>query len=121
MRYMLLVYGCDRPDPASPEMQGKRAAVNAFIDLCRERGVFLAADPLHGVETATTVRVQHGETLITDGPFAETREWLAGYFLLDCRDLDEALELAALCPLAAEGPLEVRPVLERGVTRRMAG
>jgi hypothetical protein len=65
---------------------------------------------LEDTGTATTIRVRDGDAVTTDGPFAETREQLAGYYLLDCRDLDEALELAARCPLAAEGSIEVRPV-----------
>lgn len=88
--------------------------VRAYAEHLRERGVFLAADPLHSPDTATTVQVRDGEGLLTDGPFAETAEWLGGYFLLDCRDLDEALELAARCPLARDGSVEVRPILELG-------
>ncbi|WP_158891877.1 YciI family protein [Amycolatopsis anabasis] len=113
MRYMLLVYGCARHPEGSAELDAKRTAVAEFEELCEERGVFLAADPLHGTETATTVRVRDGETMVVDGPFAETREQLGGYYLLDCRDLDEAMELAARCPMAAEGSIEIRPVLER--------
>jgi hypothetical protein len=74
--------------------------------------VLVADDPLHRPETATTVRVRDGQTLSTDGPFAETAEWLGGYFIVDCRDLDEALELAARCPTAKAGSVEVRPVME---------
>lgn len=69
----------------------------------------MAGDPLQPESTATTVTVQDGRTLITDGPFAETHEHLGGYYILDCRNLDEALELAALCPFAARGSIEVRP------------
>lgn len=111
MRYMLLIYGCYRYEPGSPDSEAKLAAVREFTEHCRERGVFLAADPLHHVDTATTVRIRQDEVLVTDGPFAETAEELGGYFLLDCRDLDEALELAARCPMAADGSVEVRPVL----------
>ena len=112
MRYMLLIYGCDRPEPDDPRFGEALARVNVFADECRRRGVFLAGDPLHPVSTATTVRVRDGQTLITDGPFAETYEQLGGYYLLDCRGLDEALELAALCPMAENGSIEVRPVAE---------
>lgn len=110
MDYMLLIYGCERKGPDSEAFRAKLAAVNAFTDLCRERGVYRGSDPLEDTGTATTIRVRDGGVLTTDGPFTETREQLAGYYLLDCRDLDEALELAALCPLAAEGSIEVRPV-----------
>lgn len=111
MRYLLLIYGCERPEEASAA-EAKRAAVQAYYQHLRERGVFLAADPLCETDTATTVRIRDGETLITDGPFAETVEQLGGYFLVDCRDATEAVELAARCPMAAEGSVEVRPILE---------
>ncbi|MCU1665205.1 MAG: hypothetical protein QOI36_3169 [Pseudonocardiales bacterium] len=113
MRYMLLIYGCERPDAGTPAHAAKIAAVRAFTQQCEDDGVLLASDPLHSTETATTVRVRDGDTLMTDGPFAETAEQLGGYFILDCADLDEALQYAARCPMAAEGSVEVRPVLER--------
>lgn len=112
MRYMLLIYGCERYDPDSAAYADKLAAVAAFTQRCQEDGVLLAADPLHTTDTATTVRVRDGEALVTDGPFAETAEQLGGYFVLDCHDLDEALRYAARCPMAAEGSVEVRPILE---------
>ncbi len=112
MRYMLLIYGCRRSEWDTAGHAAKVAAVRAFTEHCRDRGVFLAADPLHTTDAATTVRVRDDEVLITDGPFAETAEQLGGYYLLDCQDLDEALELAARCPMAAEGSVEVRPILE---------
>ncbi len=121
MDYMLLIYGCERKEPDSAAFRAKLAAVNAFTDECRARGVYRGSDPLQDTGTATTIRVRDGEVLMTDGPFAETREQLAGYYLLDCRDLDEALELAARCPLAAEGSVEVRPVRRvPGLTGRPA-
>ncbi len=110
MDYMLLIYGCERKEPGSEAFRAKLAAVNAFTELCRARGAYRGSNPLEDTGTATTVRVRDGQAITTDGPFAETREQLAGYYLLDCRDLDEALELAARCPLAAEGTIEVRPV-----------
>lgn len=112
MRYMLLVYGCERPEAGTPERAAKVAAVQAFTQRCAADGVLLAADPLHTTATATTVRVRDGEALVTDGPFAETAEQLGGYFVLECRDLDEALAYAARCPMAAEGSVEVRPIME---------
>lgn len=105
MRYMLLLYVTDRPKSGTREM-------SAFHRECEERGVLLAADPLYPPDTATTVRERDGKVLNLDGPFAETAEWLGGYFMLDCRDLDEALEIAALCPTAKHGSVEVRPLLE---------
>ena len=110
MLYMLLIYNCERPEPADPGFEDALAAVNAFADECRRRGVFVSGHPLQGEHTATTVTVQEGRTLVTDGPFAETHEHLGGVYVLDCPGLDEALELAALCPMAAQGSIEVRPV-----------
>lgn len=112
MQYMMLLYGCDRPESDSPEYAEVLAQVNAFTEECRRRGALVGAGPLKPASTATTVRVQDGKTLTTDGPFAETHEQLGGYFLLDCPSLDDALELAALSPFAAAGPVEVRPVAE---------
>ena len=112
MRYMLLIYGCERPEPDDPGFGEALQRVNAFADECRRRRVFVAGDPLQPVSTATTVRVREGQTLMTDGPFAETHEHLGGYYILDCRNLDEALELAALCPMAQQGSVEVRPIAE---------
>jgi hypothetical protein len=112
MRYMLLIYDCDRPEPGDPRFEDSLERVNRFVEECRRRGVLRGGDPLQPVGTATTVRVRDGQTLIVDGPFAEVHEQLGGYYILDCRDLDEALELAALCPMAEEGSIEVRPVAE---------
>jgi hypothetical protein len=112
MRHLLLLYLTDRPEPGTPEGAAALAAVVAFNQQCRDRGVLLASEPLQHPASARTVRIRDGRTLRTDGPFAETKEWLAGYFLLDC-DLDEALELAANCPTARTGSVEVRPILER--------
>lgn len=110
MLYLLVIYNCDRPEPGDPAFPAALARVNAFADECRRRGVFVSGHPLRGEHTATTVSVRDGKTLITDGPFLETHEHLGGVYVLDCRDLDEALELAALCPMAEVGTVEVRPV-----------
>ncbi|TQC49589.1 YciI family protein [Rhodococcus sp. WS4] len=111
MQYMLLIYNCERPEPGDPGFVEALARVNAFADECRRRGVFVSGHPLQPERTATTVSVRDGRTLITDGPFAETHEHLGGAYVLDFRDLDEALELAALCPLAERGSIEVRPIV----------
>lgn len=112
MRYMLLIYGCYRPEPGTPESDARIAEIREFRQRCLDDGVFLAADPLHTAETATTVRVRDGEPLVTDGPFAETAEQLGGYFVLDCTDLDQALKYAEQSPFASEGSVEVRPIFE---------
>lgn len=111
MRYLMLIYNCNRPGPTDPGFAEALASVNAFADECRRRGVLVTGDPVHGENTATTVSVRDGRTLLTDGPFVETHEHLGGYYVMDCRDLDEALELAAMCPMASEGTIEVRPIV----------
>ena len=107
MKYACLVYL--EPDKlrSVPDRECK-----ACGDSFHDRGVLLAAEPLESVETATTVRVRNGKTYITDGPFAETKEALAGFYLLDARDLNEAIQMASKIPPAREGSVEVRPVRE---------
>jgi hypothetical protein len=112
MRYMLLIYDCDRPEPGDPGFDEALERVNAFAAECARRGVLVAVEPLKSESTATTVRVRDGKTMITDGPFAETHEHLGGVYVFECRGLDEALELAALCPMAEVGSIEVRPIAE---------
>ncbi len=117
MHYLLLIYdeasaNPSAPPPTADQMAPVMAAYDAFTRECIDRGVYVKGDALQNVGTATTVRVRDGRTLTTDGPFAETKEALGGYYLLDCRDLDEALELAAKCPGSWFGSVEVRPVLE---------
>lgn len=115
MRYMMLIYSRE-DDAATPaEKQQVAAAHRAVMEDAMRRGLFRAADPLEPPSTATTVRVQDGKVLLTDGPFAETKEQLAGYYILDCQDLDEALEWAARIPTACRGGagcVEVRPIHE---------
>ena len=81
-------------------------------DGLRRSGQLLAAEPLHPVETATTVRVRNGKVSVVNGPFAETKEQLAGFYLIDARDLNEAIQVASRIPPAREGSIEVRPVRE---------
>jgi hypothetical protein len=115
MRYMMLIY--TREAESTPEQDnGVRAAHRALIEETSRRRIFCAADPLEPTATATTVRVEGGKVLLTDGPFAETKEQLAGYYILDCKDLDEAIDWAARIPSAcggAAGCIEVRPIRER--------
>ena len=114
MRYLLLIYEDESAYAnASPEdVQRTMDEYNAYTRLVRERGVTRGGEALQPTSTATTVRVRDGKTLTTDGPFAETKEQLGGFYLLDCRDLDEAIELAAKIPSARWGSIEVRPVME---------
>jgi hypothetical protein len=115
MRYLLLLYEPERPpDMEIPKelLEKEMAAYADFTAEVRNRGLFQAGEALEPVTTATTVRVRDGKTLTTDGPFAETKEALGGFYLLNCRDLDEAIELAARIPAASRGSIEVRPIWE---------
>jgi hypothetical protein len=116
MQYMLLIYNCERLEPDDPGFDEAMARITAFADECRRRGAFVAGHPLQPEHTATTVSVRGGKALITDGPFVETHEHLGGIYILDCRNLDEALELAELCPFAEEGAIEVRPIAGMATT-----
>jgi hypothetical protein len=114
MKYLLSIYTDEsRWDSATPEdIQETMSAYDAFGREAHERGAYLAGEGLQPTSTATTVRVRNGERLITDGPFAETKEQLGGFYLLECKDLDEAIELAAKIPGAKSGSIEVRPVMD---------
>ena len=110
MQYALLIYGteADLEDTSAETMDG----YNAFTAHVRERGVLKAGEALHPVSTATTVRVRDGRTVTTDGPFAETKELLGGFYIVDAADLDEAIGYAALIPGAKTGSVEVRPIVD---------
>ena len=114
MRYMMLIYGDESAYETATEAQIAEvtAAYGAFGEEVHAKGVFLSGDPLQPTRTATTVRVRDGKTMTTDGPFAETKEALAGFYVLNCKDLDEALEYAAKIPGAKTGSIEVRPIME---------
>ena len=117
MRYMLLVYSkeADTARMSAEEREKIIAAHWAVMDETSKGGIFRGAEPLKPTSTATTVRIQGGKSLITDGPFAETKEQLAGYYILDCKDLDEAISWAAKIPTACqggEGCVEIRPIDE---------
>ena len=115
MRYLLLIYSEEPTGPVPDEMMAKEsAAYDAFTREIRERGLFEAGEALHPTTSATTVRVQDGETITTDGPFAETKEALGGFYLINAQDLDEAIEIAARIPAASHGSIEVRPIFEFG-------
>ncbi len=110
MRYMLLIYLDEQAlDDAERERCYRESAQLAHqLDAA---GQYLAAAPLEPTATATSVRVREGKRVVTDGPFAETKEQLGGYFLIDARDLDEAIAIAARIPMARRGTIEVRPVI----------
>ncbi|GAA3220918.1 YciI family protein [Pseudonocardia petroleophila] len=114
MKYMLLIYGPAEGDWSEEGVQEEMDRYWAYEKAVAEAGVMIASDALQGVDTATTVAVTDtGERIVTDGPFAETREVLGGYYLLDVPDLDAAIDWAARCPGSQRGQrIEVRPVLE---------
>ena len=107
MKYLCLVYLEEQKLSAVPDSECMVCG-----DAFRASGVLVAAQALQPVATATTVRVRNGRTTVTDGPFAETKEQLAGFYLLEARDLNEAIQMAAKIPPAREGSIEVRPVRE---------
>jgi hypothetical protein len=111
MKYMLLIYMDEQAmnDDQRAACYVESTALATELD---DQGKYLAAHPLHSVGTATCVRLRDGKRLVTDGPFAETREQLGGYFLVDARDLDEAIEIAGRIPAGRLGTVEVRPVIE---------
>ena len=111
MKYMLLVYLAEDAMDDSVRERCYVESAQLAQDLSAS-GKFLAASPLHPVSTATSVQVRNGKRLVTDGPFAETREHLGGYYLVDARDLDEAMSIAERIPGAKYGTIEIRPVLE---------
>jgi len=110
MKYLCLVYLSQENWNACPD-----ASCFEFAEGLHKSGRMLAAEPLHPVETATTVRVRNGQVTMTDGPFAETKEMLAGFYLVDAKDLNEAVQIAAKIPPAKSGSIEVRPVRELAV------
>ena len=111
MRYMLLIYGDEQALSEAERNDCYRESAELAHQIYAA-GQYRAAAPLHPTSTATSVRVREGKRLVTDGPFAETREQLGGYFLIDAKDLDEAIGIAARIPGARRGTVEIRPVME---------
>ena len=114
MRYLMMICTEESADDASsPEEQAAgMAEYGVFMEEMGRRGVLQGGERLRPTTDATTVRVQGGETVTSDGPFAETKEQIGGYFVVDCKDLDEAIEIAAKIPGAKFGSIEVRPIWE---------
>ena len=111
MKYMMLVY-LDEQAMTDTEREHCYVESAQLTQELNSSGQYLDASPLHPVATATSVRVREGKRLVTDGPFAETREQLGGYYLIDARDLDEAIRIAERIPPARFGTVEIRPVME---------
>src|SRR5580692_1151924 len=113
MKYMLLIY-LDENGLSEKERDQCYAESTQFAVQLSKSGQYLGAGPLHPTSTATSVRVRDNKRVVTDGPFAETREQLGGYFLIDARDLDEAIGIAGRIPAGRWGTVEIRPVMEIG-------
>lgn len=116
MKYLCLIYDAEAVLNAMPqaEMEKFMGEYRVLTDGLMQKGQMVGANRLRPVHTATTVRVRNGKVSTTDGPFAETKEQLGGYFLLEARDLNEALQVAQRIPSARTGSVEVRPIWERG-------
>jgi len=113
MRYLALLYGDENVVSSDEEMQEMMKAYVAFGEEGDKAGVLTGVgEALQPTSTATTVRVRDGETVTTDGPFAETKEQLGGFYLFECKNLDQAIEWAAKIPAAKDGSVEVRPIME---------
>jgi hypothetical protein len=113
MQYMCLIYSSEAagPKPGTPEFGPFMQGYNDFTTNMRDSKALVSGDALQPVATATTVSVRNGKTITTDGPFAETKETLGGYYLLECENLDDAIAKAAQIPTAAFGRIEIRPVI----------
>ena len=111
MKYLLLIY---MDENAMSDTEREHCYVDSaqLAQQLNSKGQYLATAPLHPVSTATSVRVRDGKSIVTDGPFAETREQLGGFFLIDAKDLDDAIAIAAQIPGAQVGTVEIRPVIE---------
>jgi hypothetical protein len=117
MRYAILIYDTETanpsPEPPDPAIVGEvMSAYSGYTQMLKDRGAYLGGEALQPNPTATTLRLKDGQTVTTDGPFAETKEGLGGFYLIEAKDLDEALALAAQCPGIRAGAIEVRPIWE---------
>jgi hypothetical protein len=114
MRYLCLIYDDEKKVAAMPESESNAfmGEYFAFTDGIKQSGHYLAGEALQPVETATTVRVRNGKVGTTDGPFAETKEQLGGFYMIEARDLNDAIQVAAKIPSARLGSIEVRPIVE---------
>lgn len=114
MKYMLLLYGeaGAGPAPGTPEFGEMLQEYGAATDAMRKAGALLESNPLQPVANATTLRVRDGERQLTDGPFAEIKEMLGGYYVIDCPNLDDAVKWAAAIPAAKHGSIEIRPIMQ---------
>jgi hypothetical protein len=116
MQYLLMLFGNEAAAAnATPaELEAEIAEHMAFTEAITKRGIYKGGEALHDTGKATTLRMHNGKYVITDGPFAETKEQLGGYYIIDCKDLDEALEVAKMCPASKTGSIELRPIMVFG-------
>ena len=114
MKYMLMIYGNEAERAKTmtqADLDQEMAEYYAFGAEAAARATVTSSEALHDINSATTVRVRDGKTVTTDGPFAETKEQLGGFYVIDCKDLDEAISMAAMIPGAKSGSVEIRPVV----------
>jgi hypothetical protein len=114
MKYMLLLFGDENAWETSSEqdLEAEMARYERYDRELNEAGVFVSGEGLQPTPTATTMRIVGGERILTDGPFAETKEQLGGFYVLECKDLDDALAWAERCPASGDGSIEIRPVMD---------
>ena len=112
MRYLLLINGAEPDNAAATDLTAMTEAYDAYSAWLDREGILRGGERLGSSESASTVRVRDGRRIVSDGPFAETKEVLGGYYLIECDDLDRAIDAAARCPGAALGAIEVRPVVD---------
>ncbi len=112
MKYMLLIYIDENGGPTETERQKCYLDSTQYAQSLHSKGQFLGASPLHPTSMATSIRLRDGQPVVTDGPFAETREQLGGYFVVDAKDLDEAIKIASGIPSAKWGTVEIRPMVQ---------
>jgi hypothetical protein len=112
MKYLMMIYNDEAAAATMPreQMQTMMGEYYAYTKEVQDKGAYIGGNPLHPTSSATTLRVRDGKALTTDGPFAETKEQLGGYYLLECKDLDEAIDWAAKIPGAKYGSIEIRPI-----------
>ena len=115
MRYLCLIYGDERRVQALTPSESEALLQESltYEDQLRRTGQFVASEALHSAESATTIRIRNGRVLLTDGPFIETKEQMGGFYLIEARDLNEAIQVASRIPCARLGTVEVRPIMER--------